>query len=333
MLVWQRLLEAIDLHGSAAMATVVEARGSVPREAGARVVVLPDASFFGTIGGGTLEWRAIAELQAMLAQSRPLYYDSRRFALGPELGQCCGGRVDLAFELFDRTRRDEVLQLAAAEGVGPFRTRGESHSDGKLHRTAAPGSAVSIGSARVDHGVVYEGFGDDGRQIYLFGAGHVGRALVLALAPLPFRVVWIDPRPDAFPQHVPANVRCVQPDNTPGTLDGAAPESFVLVMSHSHALDLAIVESALKRPEFPYVGVIGSETKRARFASQLSGAGLAREQIERMISPIGIAGIRSKIPAAIAASVAADLLVRDEVIRSASLDGKRDVEMTRALRG
>lgn len=333
MLVWQRLLEAIDRHGKAAMATVVETRGSAPREAGARIVVLPDASFFGTIGGGTLEWRAIADLQAALARPLPHFYESRRIALGPELGQCCGGRVDLALEVFDRSRRQEVAELAEAEQAAPFRTRGEQLSDGKLHRAIDGTSTVGIGSARIDHGVVEEGFGDDRRVLYLFGAGHVGRALVLALAPLPFRVVWVDPRPDAFPQHVPPNVSCIQPDDTPASLDGAPAGSFVLVMSHSHALDLAIVAKALKGQDFAYVGLIGSETKRARFSSQLSGAGLARGEIDRMVTPIGVAGIRSKLPAAIAASVAADLLVRDEAMREALADGAEGAQATRALRG
>jgi xanthine dehydrogenase accessory factor len=333
MLVWQRLLDAIDRHGKAAMATVVETRGSAPREAGARIVVLPDASFFGTIGGGTLEWRAIADLQAALARPVPHFYESRRVALGPELGQCCGGRVDLALEVFDHSRRQEVEALAAAERAAPFRTRGEQMSDGKLHRTLDPASTLAIGAARIDHGVVEEGFGEDRRVLYLFGAGHVGRALVLALAPLPFRVVWIDPRPDAFPQHVPTNVSCVQPVDTPATLAGAPAGSFVLVMSHSHALDLAIVERALKAPEFAHVGLIGSDTKRARFSSQLSGAGLARVEIERLVSPIGVDGIRSKLPAAIAASVAADLLVRDEALRAARVDGTWNAGEARALRG
>lgn len=335
MLVWQRLLEAIDRHGKAAMATVVETRGSAPREAGARIVVLPDASFFGTIGGGTLEWRAIADLQAALARPVPHFYENRRVALGPELGQCCGGRVDLALEVFDRSRRQEIAVLAEAEAVGQFRTRAAQLSDGKLHRTIEAAGAVPIGSVQVDHGVLEEGFGDDRRGLYLFGAGHVGRALVLALAPLPFQVVWIDPRPDAFPQHVPASVRCVQPDDTPAVLKNAPEGSFVLVMSHSHALDLAIVERALKDKHFAYVGLIGSDTKRARFSGQLERAGLPKDDIARLVSPIGVEGIRSKLPAAIAASVAADLLVRDEAMRQALAGGARHVtdDSARALRG
>ncbi|MCX5568582.1 xanthine dehydrogenase accessory protein XdhC [Kaistia nematophila] len=315
MLVWQRLLQAIDRQGKAAMATIVETRGSAPREAGARIVVLPDATFFGTIGGGTLEWRVIADLQAALARPNPHFYATQRVALGPELGQCCGGRVDLALEVFDRSRRAEVQELAEAEAAGLFRTRGSQMSDGKLHRSIDAGLHVPIGSAHIDHGVIVEGFGDDSRVLYLFGAGHVGRALVMALAPLPFRVVWVDPRPDAFPQHVPANVRCVQPQDTPAALDDAPADSFVLVMSHSHSLDLAIVARALKGHHFAYVGLIGSETKRARFTHQLDRAGLPKEDIQRMVTPIGVAGIHSKLPAAIAASVAADLLVRDEAMR------------------
>jgi xanthine dehydrogenase accessory factor len=321
MLVWQRLLQAIDRQGKAAMATIVETRGSAPREAGARIVVLPDATFFGTIGGGTLEWRVIADLQAALARPTPHFYTSQRVALGPELGQCCGGRVDLALEVFDRSRRTEVSELAESEAAGLFRTRGTQLSDGKLHRAIETTSQLPIGSARIDHGVVEEGFGDDSRVLYLFGAGHVGRALVMALAPLPFRVVWVDPRPDAFPQHVPANAHCVQPQDTPTALDGAPEGSFVLVMSHSHALDLAIVSKALKAKRFAYVGLIGSETKRARFSSQLDRAGMAKDDIARLVSPIGVPGIKSKLPAAIAASVAADLLVRDEVIRQALAHG------------
>ena len=321
MLVWQRLLEALDRHGKVAMATIVETRGSAPREAGARIVVLPDASFFGTIGGGTLEWRVIADLQAALARPSPHFYASQRVALGPELGQCCGGRVDLALEVFDRSRRAEIAELAEAESHGAFRTRATQLSDGKLHRTIEADSQVPIGSARADHGLIEEGFGDDSRLLYLFGAGHVGRALVMALAPLPFRIVWVDPRPDAFPQYVPANVRCERTQDTPTALDGAPRDSFVLVISHSHALDLAIVARALKGQHFAYVGLIGSETKRARFSSQLDRAGLEKSDIQRLVSPIGVPGIKSKLPAAIAASVAADLLVRDEAIRQALAHG------------
>ena len=106
------------------------------------------------------------------------------------------------------------------------------------------------GSATLDGASCTEGFGDDRRPLVLFGAGHVGRALVLALAPLPFRVTWIDPRPTPFPPHVPANVTAAPARRTGGALADMPAGSFVVVMSHSHELDLAIVHAALAQGRF-----------------------------------------------------------------------------------
>jgi xanthine dehydrogenase accessory factor len=99
-------------------------------------------------------------------------------------------------------------------------------------------------------------------------------------------------------------------------LTGAPDGSFVEVMTHSHALDLQIVEEALGAGRFGYVGLIGSATKRARFEKRMREAGLPGEAIESLVCPIGIAGIRSKRPAAIAAAVAVQLLARDEALRA-----------------
>lgn len=317
MQVWQRLLDAIDRHGRAAMATLVAVRGSAPREAGARIIVMPDGGFTGTIGGGTLEWRAIAEAQRALVRKEAPGLQLSSIALGPELGQCCGGRVELALEIFDATRRDEIAALAAREAEGPFRTRAVIEAGKPLVRGVASGE-VAIGDARLTGTLLEEGFGEERRALYLFGAGHVGRALVLALAPLPFSVTWIDPRPDAFPGLVPANCRCVHQADAPEAL-GAAPDgAFVLVMTHSHALDLAIVHKALAACRFGYVGLIGSASKRARFLRLLAEAGVEGTVSAALHSPIGIPGIRSKLPAVIAASVASDLLIRDEAARLAA---------------
>ena len=113
MPVWPRLLAAIERHGGAAMVTVAAADGSSPREPGARMIVNPDATFTGTIGGGTLEWQAIALAQGMLARADGNRAELRRFSLGPELGQCCGGRVDLLVERFGPAERDAVAGFAA----------------------------------------------------------------------------------------------------------------------------------------------------------------------------------------------------------------------------
>ena len=317
MLVWQRLLEMIDRHGKAALATLVETRGSAPREAGARMLIQPDGGFTGTIGGGTLEWRVIAEAQRLLAGAATPAWQRSSIALGPELGQCCGGRIELALEVFGRDRRDEVLSLAEAEARAPFRTRARLGEGGRIARAIVDDAGVAIGSARLAGDVLEEGFGEERRALFLFGSGHVGRALVLALAPLPFSITWVDPRPDAFPERVPANCRCVQQADAPDALAAAPASAFVLVMTHSHALDLAIVHKALADDRFAYVGLIGSATKRARFRRLLGEAGLGAARIDAMVCPIGIAGIASKLPAVIAASVASDLLIRDEAARGA----------------
>jgi xanthine dehydrogenase accessory factor len=136
------------------------------------------------------------------------------------------------------------------------------------------------------------------------------------MAPLPFALTWIDSRPDAFPQAAPANVVLMPMQNPVAALDLGAPGSFVVVMTHSHAFDFDIVLAALKQDRFPYVGLIGSDTKRARFVSRLRAAGVGETARHRLVCPIGIGGISSKAPAVIAAATAAELLLRDEQLRS-----------------
>ena len=153
-----------------------------------------------------------------------------------------------------------------------------------------------------------EVFGEAATPLLLFGAGHVGRALVLALAPLPFRVRWIDARPDAFPRFTPTHVALSHASEPEVEIDPAPDGAFIVVMTHSHPLDLAIVARALAAERFGYVGLIGSATKRARFLSQMRQAGLDEAALARLTCPIGVAGIADKAPAAIAAGVAAQLL-------------------------
>jgi xanthine dehydrogenase accessory factor len=297
------------------MVTVAATRGSAPREAGARLVVHPDGTFTGTIGGGTLEWKAIAIAQATLSNPKASKAEIRGFALGPELGQCCGGNVELIVEVIEADQGDQVAEFARRESEGWLSTRGRlSPERGVVREVAAIG--LPPGAATFAGGVLSEGFGDDRRRLILFGAGHVGRALVLALAPLPFAVTWVDPRPDAFPGHVPGNVTLRELGDPADALATAAEGSFVLVMSHSHQLDLALVSAALSEPRFPYVGLIGSKSKRARFEKRLAAAGIPAPRIAELVCPIGVDGVHSKAPAVIAAATATELLIRDEALRA-----------------
>jgi xanthine dehydrogenase accessory factor len=166
--------------------------------------------------------------------------------------------------------------------------------------------------------------------LILFGAGHVGRALVLALAPLPFRVTWLDPRPDQFPAYVPDNVTPRPLDNASAAFSAAPAGAFVLIMSHSHQLDLELTAAALMDDRFPYVGLIGSRSKRVRFERRLAATGIAPRRIAELVCPIGIDGIAGKSPAVIAAATAAEMLIRDEAIRAASAPVLPDVRSVSA---
>ena len=322
MKTWATIGKALRDERRCAMVSIVDAKGSAPREAGARMVVLEDGSFAGTIGGGTLEWRAIARAREALAKggasADPPAVNLARMSLGPDLGQCCGGSVRLLLEVFTPDRSAEVQALADAEGAGLFVTEGrigERRVERSILDRDLPGSEESLLAA---DGRLLERFGTQKQVLALIGAGHVGRALILALAPLDFNVVWIDPRRDEFPSIVPGDVRVVVAAEPVAELAAVPDGAFVLVMSHSHALDFDVVLAALKARRFGYVGLIGSATKKARFISRMRQAGLEEDDIARLVCPIGIAGIASKQPAAIAASVVADLLRRRDALALAA---------------
>ena len=318
MRVWALLEEALDRHGRAAMVSVVSVKGSAPREPGARLLVNPDGTFVGTIGGGTLEWRAIALAQSGLANPSGKRAERRRFALGPELGQCCGGQVELIVELIGQPESAMVHDLAAREAAGAFATRAEISTEKGVIRAVVEDMKSPPGSAAWHDGALIEGFGEAPRPLLLFGAGHVGRALVLSLAQLPFAVTWIDPRPDAFPAYLPRNVSAVRLDDPLAALKSAPAGSFLVIMTHSHPLDLALVSAALAEDRFAYVGLIGSASKRSRFEKRLRDAAIPASRIADLVCPIGVPGIRSKAPAAIAAAATAELLICDEALRRAT---------------
>jgi xanthine dehydrogenase accessory factor len=315
--VWPTIERFLAEHGAAVLVTLAESAGSSPREVGARMVVRPDGRFSGTIGGGALEWLALAEAQQMMASSaKTAAFRRLNKALGPELGQCCGGRVVVTLERFEGRDLDNVVPLATAERTGRFLTVSEPGQP--MRRSLATGSPAGPGYAKLPDGRIAERFGPIATPLYLFGAGHVGQSLVLALAPLPFAVTWIDPRPSSFPSHVPSNVTCRTGTDPVRVLETAPEGAFVAIMTHSHALDLDVAATALLARRFAYVGVIGSATKRARFAGALRQIGLSDDDIARLICPIGLTEIHDKAPAAIAAAVAAQLLIRRDAIAAST---------------
>lgn len=296
---WARLAAWLGADGTAALVTIAAIRGSSPREAGTRMLVRRDGRIAGTIGGGTLEWQAIALAQSLMAKHPEGHGLTRGFALGPDMGQCCGGHVTLRIEALAAADAAWIAPLAAA---GPAPLAGLPDGRGVLVRQPATATPPAGAAA------IIEPANEQTEPLLLFGAGHVGRALVLALAPLPFAVRWVDTRAALFPAHAPANVVSVATAEPVAEIEQAAPGTPVLVMTHSHALDFDLVAAGLSRPDLAEIGVIGSATKRARFISRLRGLGLGAAADLRLACPIGMPALGSKHPAVIAAGIAVTLL-------------------------
>lgn len=299
----------------ALLVTVAMAEGSCPREAGARMLV-GAASVSGTIGGGHLELKAIEIARAMLADGRQRHLE--RFALGPGLGQCCGGVMHLAFEaadpahlaLLDERRRQDGWRVVALDGA-PERALFDAEG-ARLSGDAVPAFATERGThlMRDSEGRrwLVDAVKAPRAHLVLFGAGHVGAAIVRALDGLPCTVTWVDERDDMFPAQVPANVT-LEATDLPEALVAAAPAgASYLVMTHSHALDQRLAEAIMARADVGWFGLIGSLTKRRQFEHRLRARGVDQARINAMVCPIGIAGITNKAPAVIAASVCAQLL-------------------------
>ncbi|MGR3491175.1 MAG: xanthine dehydrogenase accessory protein XdhC [Shimia sp.] len=269
---------------------VAEVRGSAPREAGAEMVVWPGGQS-GTIGGGTLEYEAARHALTVQAP------EARRHALGPDMGQCCGGAVTLVYEpLPDRALPDPGVPRAVQLADAP-RTLAVDR------RLAALRGGRANGPCLID-GWLVERRAPPTRPLWIWGAGHVGRALVTTLAPLPdFDITWIDTSPDRFPETIVTTLPDPQPERL---MPHAPPHAEHLIVTYSHALDLALCDAALRRG-FAFCGLIGSKTKWARFRSRLAALGHAPGDIRRITCPIGDPAI-GKHPQAIAISVAHDLV-------------------------
>jgi xanthine dehydrogenase accessory factor len=335
---WLRALERASERGlDAVVVTVVSGKGSTPREPGAKMVVTADA-FHGTIGGGELEYQALGTARAVLqARDDATPSHSRRFPLGANLGQYCGGAADLLFERVPPNA--EWVRVAAAwqdagercvavtPGAGDGRllvradktigSLGDGGRDAAATEIARRMLAGSENTLRIDllgdaTTALFEPLAPVEFNIVLLGAGHVGRALVKVLGTLACRVTWVDSRVNEFPRDPPDNVRVVLTE-TPLEEIGKAPAgAYFLVMTHSHAIDFDLVEEILARADFAFCGMIGSQTKRRTFENRFLQRGGSPERLARLTCPIGIAGIKGKEPATIAIAIAAQLLAERE---------------------
>ncbi|WP_420397020.1 xanthine dehydrogenase accessory protein XdhC [Nioella sp.] len=293
------LRAAVAAHGRVARVVIAGSAGSVPREAGTSMLVWADGQS-GTIGGGALEFQAVDRArQALTSADR---FD--KVPLGPGLGQCCGGAVQLLTEVWDEARLAGVTgdvharALPGSTHAMPLKLTGHLRASRAGHRPI---------EAQLVQGWFVEPIRSAATPLWIWGAGHVGRAIVATLTPLPdFAITWIDSAPDRFPQDIPQDLTALPAPDMPAAMRLAPPDAQHLILTYSHEIDLALCHNALSHG-FRFCGLIGSATKWTRFRKRLQQLGHSDAQISRITCPIGDPSL-GKHPQAIAVGVAASLI-------------------------
>jgi xanthine dehydrogenase accessory factor len=347
MKAWPELARAALTAGQpCALLTVTRTDGSTPREAGARMLICGDAQH-GTIGGGKLEHDATDRAHTLLAMRQPGELAvAQVYNLGATLGQCCGGRVEVLVQRLGRAalpflerlieldaRRERyagvlVLEPCAAGGISVVHRIVVSPQSSTGVRAGDALDALAVAEARralLEAGsfvaprwlelddrparVLLEPERARGLPLVVFGAGHVGRALVHVLGPLGWPITWVETRDDAFPRDLPSGVESIATDVPEACIDDAPAHSAFLIMTHDHALDLQLCERVLARADFVYCGLIGSRTKRSKFVHRLAARGFDADAIDRITCPIGLPQLSGKAPFEVAIATAAQLLL------------------------
>lgn len=302
---WLDDLPRLAALGPVAMVSVLATEGSAPRGAGTRMLVTADG-LCGTIGGGALEFRAVEQARAVLEYA-PGTWRVQDYPLGPLLGQCCGGRVRLLVEHVDGAALGWLAE--AAEGRVLLSVLGENGiarqvSDGPASQLPARGDRPGVGAR------IAEVIGGYRRPLYLFGAGHVGQAIARHVEGLPIRLAWFDAREDLA--GIPG-VTVVPDEGIAGCVAEAPGDAALVILTHDHALDYRLTLAALSRGPFAFTGLIGSQTKRARFLARLERDGVSAEARGRLTCPIGLPGVTGKEPDVIAVALLAQVLQLPQV--------------------
>ncbi|MDZ4093506.1 MAG: xanthine dehydrogenase accessory protein XdhC, partial [Paracoccaceae bacterium] len=295
------LRAAVAAQDRVARVVVADVLGSGPREVGAAMLVWQGGAS-GTIGGGALEWQAISRARTMLVTGGTRL---DREALGPKLGQCCGGTVSILTEVYSAP---DLASLEGHEIIARPVTAGAEAMPLSVKRllARARGQGMMPAPALVQSWMV-EPLARAERALWIWGAGHVGRALVAVLAPLPgLAITWIDVASDRFPTDMPDGVTMLSAAEPARLIRHAPRDASHLVLTYSHALDLELCHGLLGHG-FAHLGLIGSATKWARFRSRLRDLGHEPAAIGQINCPIGDPAL-GKHPQAIALGVAVDLL-------------------------
>jgi xanthine dehydrogenase accessory factor len=297
------LQSAVATHGPVARVVIASVKGSSPREVGASMLVWANGQS-GTIGGGALEWQATTRARELLTTGGTRL---DHCALGPNLGQCCGGAVSLLTEIYTaKTLPTETAIIARSIDGSPMPLAVKRLLTQARNQGTRP-------APQLIQGWMVEPIAHPTRHLWIWGAGHVGRALVHTLAPLPgLSITWVDTALDRFPESIPDNTRALPVPNPADAVTLAPKSAEHLILTYSHALDLDLCHRLLTHG-FSACGLIGSASKWARFRSRLAALGHQPATIARITCPIGDPAL-GKHPQAIAISVAAALLSRQPAL-------------------
>ena len=323
----KRLGEELAAGRGAVLCSVVDSQGSAPRGAGARLLLLENGETTGTVGGGAVEYRAV-ELAGELLKRRSSHLQSYRLSPGgaEDTGMICGGGVEIYFQYFDpadpaaqRLIAESLLLLESGRASWLVTEIGEDawhmglydRQDGLRGLEVPPERLEPLLGAqgRLDGGppALYVEPLCSGGTVYLFGGGHVARALAKILAMADFRVVVWDQRPQAEPFFPDAAAFHCGP--FAGALEKLPPvtqEDYAVIMTPGHQWDCEVLSQVLRTPA-KYIGCIGSRSKTAAARERLLAGGFSGEEIDRVYAPIGLP-IGGKAPAEVAVSVAAQLI-------------------------
>ncbi|WP_025899651.1 xanthine dehydrogenase accessory protein XdhC [Sneathiella glossodoripedis] len=330
MISWTEILEEQSSDPNWILVTVGAARGSTPRDSGVKMLVGP-TEIRGTIGGGQLEYVVIEKSRRMLENELASTHELMQLPLGPELTQCCGGYTEIMLEKLNsadltcfndvRVEQSDFSDYALITSWTEDKVQRQlfPYSSATQHTDAdfalALQEAQDFGTCSILEASRYSGefklvepMETNRFELVIFGAGHVGRALVHTFAALPCKIHWVDSRAAEFPKTIPFNVKKHTDINPTNFVQKAAKGSYFLVMTHSHKLDQELVAEILKRKDSAYLGLIGSKTKKSRFFNRLKTAGFSDAELLQVTCPIGITGVGGKHPTEIAISVAAEIL-------------------------
>jgi xanthine dehydrogenase accessory factor len=267
---YEKLSELLSTGEPFVSVTIVDAQGSIPQNVGAKMLVTAEGLYYGTVGGGKIEMRAIASAQELLLKEcAGTLTQLVTWSLSKDIGMTCGGSVKLYFERF------------------------------------------SLSSWK----------------IVVFGAGHCSNALINILVSLDCQIICIDPRQEWLSK-LPSSPRLklLQIDDMPSCVSSLADNSFVLLMTMGHGSDKPILLEIFKQgKKFPYLGVIGSESKAAYLKKDIVEAGLPADLQDAFYCPVGL-DLGGNHPQEIAVSIAAQLIQqRDRLVKIVQEERRLDI--------